>query len=113
MHQTTDVIAIPDRFPVSMGHTLVIPKRHIESIFDATESELKQFCETIKFAVDKIRLELKPVAFNMGVNEGVGAGQTVSHAHIHIIPRYENDVEDPRGGIRWVVPAKAVYWSDA
>ena len=61
---------------------------------------------------DLLRAELDPDGFNIGLNEGSAAGQTVPHAHIHVIPRREGDVLDPRGGVRWVLPEKAPYWED-
>src|SRR5215475_4519850 len=105
----TSVIAIGDEFPVAKGHTLVIPKRHVRSIFqlDGKESEdLWKFLVRVRHLLaDKF----KPDGFTIGINDGDAAGQTVSHAHMHIIPRYEGDVKDPRGGIRWVIPSKAKY----
>ena len=60
---------------------------------------------------EQLQQEFKPDAFNIGVNDGTAAGQTVLHAHVHVIPRYAGDVPDPRGGVRWIIPEKADYWS--
>jgi len=108
--ETPTVLATFDRYPISEGHTLVIPKRHIAHLFELPEGELRAAWSLVA----KVRILLKakyhPDGFNIGVNEGAAAGQTIGHAHIHIIPRYKGDVHDPRGGIRWVIPANAKYW---
>ena len=104
-------LLIRDAFPVSPGHSLVIPKRHIGSYFETTEAEraaLQALLVTAKLAVDA---EFSPQGYNIGVNDGSAAGQTVPHLHMHLIPRYVGDVSDPRGGIRWVIADKADYWS--
>ena len=103
-------IAILDRYPVSPGHTLIIPRSHVLSIFDLTPDVRDDLWRL----VDIVRQQLcrtvdSPEGFNIGVNDGTVAGQTVSHAHIHIIPRYRGDVPDPRGGIRGVVPDHMNY----
>ncbi|MEI6113813.1 MAG: HIT family protein [Burkholderiales bacterium] len=103
---------IRDAFPVAPGHSLVMPKRHIGSFFDATGDEkdaLLQLLDTAKAAADS---EFHPAGYNIGINDGAAAGQTVPHLHVHLIPRYEGDLEDPRGGVRWVIPSKADYWSN-
>ena len=102
-------VAIRDRFPVSPGHTLVIPRRHVETYFDATadeQADLWRGVSEIKRALDE---ELRPDGYNVGFNAGESAGQTVMHLHVHIIPRFRGDMEDPRGGIRGVLPAKQRY----
>lgn len=106
------VMAIRDGFPISEGHTLIIPKRHVGSFFDTTKAEreaLLSYLEEQKQVLDKT---YQPGAYNIGINDGATAGQTVPHLHIHLIPRYEGDVAEPRGGIRWIIPDKAKYWSD-
>ncbi len=103
--------AIRDAFPVSPGHTLIIPRRHIASLFGVPGSDLLdmlQLLAQMKTALDR---EFAPAGFNVGVNDGVAAGQTVPHLHIHLIPRYTGDQPDPRGGVRWIFPEKADYWS--
>ena len=99
-------LAFEDGFPISPGHILVIPKRHIESFSEATSEEMLDCLKLINL----VKCRVKADGFNVGYNDGVAAGQTVMHAHMHIIPRYNNDVKDPRGGIRWILPNKAKYW---
>jgi diadenosine tetraphosphate (Ap4A) HIT family hydrolase len=102
---------IYDGFPVSKGHSLIIPKRHLGSFFDISLEErlaMLELLDKAKAAVDK---DLKPDGFNIGINNGPAAGQTVPHLHLHLIPRYAGDVEDARGGVRWVIPDKADYWT--
>ena len=107
----TDVaVAIPDSFPASQGHTLVIPRRHVVSVFELAAADLVQLWELVSQTRLLLQEKLAPVGFNIGVNDGIAAGQTVSHAHVHVIPRFDGDVPDPRGGIRWVIPDKAAYW---
>ncbi len=107
-------IAIADAFPASRGHTLIIPKRHFVSLFDATDEERSALWELVEQSRQHLRSKYSPDGFNIGINDGIAAGQTVMHLHIHVIPRYAGDVEDPRGGVRWVMPDKAKYWeSDA
>ena len=109
--QNEHAFAIRDAFPVSPGHTLIIPKRHIASFFETTQEEkiaLLELLDDVKAVIDG---EYQPASYNIGINDGAAAGQTVPHLHIHLIPRYKNDVEDPRGGVRWVLPEKASYWS--
>jgi len=101
---------IRDGYPISSGHTLIIPKRHIASFFDATETERQVLFKLLDQEKTRLDNEFRPAGYNIGINDGPAAGQTVPHLHIHLIPRYEGDVEDPRGGIRWIVPEKAKYW---
>lgn len=101
---------IRDLYPVSPGHTLVIPRRHIRSFFEARESERMALLRALDWAKQRIDAEFSPGSYNIGINDGPAAGQTVPHLHIHLIPRYVGDAADPRGGVRWVVPGKAKYW---
>ena len=103
-------IAAADAFPVSVGHTLIIPKRHISSIFDATEQELVHIFKLVTQTRVLLNDQYKHQGLNIGINDGVAAGQTVMHLHIHLIPRYKGDQGDPRGGVRWIFPDKAKYW---
>ena len=103
-------VAFLDGFPVSPGHALVIPKRHVASLFDLPEPEYRELWALVAEVRKRLAEKFHATAFNIGVNDGAGAGQTVGHAHIHVIPRYAGDVPDPRGGIRWIIPAKAKYW---
>ena len=103
-------IATPDAFPVSEGHTLIIPRRHISSIFEATEEELVHIFKLVAQTRVLLNEQFQPQGLNIGINDGVAAGQTVMHLHIHLIPRYKGDQSDPRGGVRWIFPDKAKYW---
>ena len=104
-------VLIRDAFPVSAGHSLVIPKRHIGSYFETTEAERRDMQALLEAAKTGIESELLPQGFNIGINDGAAAGQTVPHLHMHLIPRYVGDVADPRGGVRWVIADKADYWT--
>jgi diadenosine tetraphosphate (Ap4A) HIT family hydrolase len=107
---TDTVIAVLDGFPISEGHSLVIPKHHVELLFDLPEDELMEVWSLVAKVRQLLQKKYQPDGFNIGVNEGQAAGQTIGHAHVHIIPRRAGDVLDPKGGIRWVIPAKAKYW---
>ena len=103
-------IAFRDAFPVSPGHTLVIPKRHVATFFDTTTEERLSMFELMDKAKRELDAASHPAAYNIGVNDGAAAGQTVPHLHIHLIPRYVDDSADPRGGVRRIFPKKAKYW---
>ncbi|MEA3210755.1 MAG: hypothetical protein QOE70_3812 [Chthoniobacter sp.] len=107
-----DVRAFRDSFPISKGHTLVIPRQHVASIFDLEDDELAAIWSAVSQVRRRLQKEFNPNGFNIGVNDGEAAGQTVAHAHVHLIPRYAGDAPDPRGGVRWIIPSKADYWSD-
>ena len=100
-----------DLYPVSPGHTLVIPWRHVGSFFDLTPEERAGLMALVEGAKAALDAEMRPDAYNLGLNDGPAAGQTVPHCHLHLIPRYAGDIEDPRGGVRWVIPGKAKYWA--
>ena len=101
--------AIKDRFPVSPGHTLVISKRHVSSFFDLTDEEHRAVLHAAKRARVTLDAELHPDGYNIGVNVGTAAGQTVWHVHVHVIPRFDGDMEDPTGGVRHCVAGKGHY----
>jgi diadenosine tetraphosphate (Ap4A) HIT family hydrolase len=102
--------AIMDKFPVTERHTLIIPKRHVAKYFELYQPELNAAQSLLSQIKREIaRADGKVNGFNMGVNEGLSAGQTISHCHVHLIPRREGDVENPRGGVRGVIPAKQNY----
>lgn len=103
-------IAILDGYPVSPGHILILPKRHFASLFEATDGERAALFALLDEVCRKLKRELQPDGLNIGINDGAAAGQTVFHLHIHVIPRYVGDCEDPRGGVRWVLPERAAYW---
>jgi diadenosine tetraphosphate (Ap4A) HIT family hydrolase len=105
--------AIRDGFPVSLGHTLVIPKKVSPTWFDMSKNEQRavlELAEEVKKSLDE---NFYPDGYNIGVNIGKAAGQTVMHVHLHVIPRYFGDMEDPRGGVRHVIPAKGNYFNGA
>ena len=89
-----------DELPVSKGHSLIIPKRHINNINDLSEKELVTMHEVLKKTKEIIIKKFKPNGFNIGINEGLIAGQSIMHLHIHLIPRYKGDIENPKGGVR-------------
>ena len=103
-------LVIRDGYPVSPGHTLIIPKRHIGSWFEITAEEQSAILGLLGKARTVLEEEFKPDGYNIGINDGPTAGQTVPHLHMHLIPRYKGDLEDPRGGVRWIIPGKAKYW---
>jgi diadenosine tetraphosphate (Ap4A) HIT family hydrolase len=108
--ETRDAVAFLDKYPVSQGHTLVVPNLvtiRLEELPLEVEANL---WATVRQVRELLEQRYKPDGFNIGVNDGSAAGQTIPHAHIHVIPRYEGDVPDPRGGIRWIFPQKAKYW---
>lgn len=98
-----------DKNPVSNGHLLIIPKRHIESFFSLNDQDLLAMYALIKEAKIAVEKQYHPDGYNIGVNDGIAAGRTIHHFHLHIIPRYEGDVEDPRGGVRHILPGKGFY----
>lgn len=104
-------IIILDRYPISPGHMLVIPKRHVASVSEITKREQRALLDAIGLAKTWLERKHKPDGYNVGINDGIVAGQTVMHLHVHVIPRYKGDLSDPRGGIRWILPEKADYWS--
>jgi diadenosine tetraphosphate (Ap4A) HIT family hydrolase len=106
-------IVVRDAFPVTRGHTLVIPLRHVESFFDTSAEERAAMFELLDAAKQQLQTEFAPAGFNIGINDGAAAGQTIRHLHMHLIPRYAGDRPDPRGGVRWIIPEKADYWTTA
>ncbi len=103
------VLGIWDAFPVSDGHALLVTRRHVAAWFDATADERQALTAAIDMARQAILAHHKPDGFNIGINVGEAAGQTVPHLHLHVIPRYAGDVADPRGGVRHVIPDKGKY----
>ena len=108
--ELNSVIAIEDGNPVSNGHLLIIPKRHCLEYFEMTGEEQIDANNLLKKLRDKISGEDSSVTgFNIGMNSGESAGQTIFHCHIHLIPRRDGDTENPRGGVRGVIPGKMNY----
>jgi diadenosine tetraphosphate (Ap4A) HIT family hydrolase len=98
-----------DSYAVSPGHTLVSPRRHVASFFELTPEEINACMALINEERMLLDEEFKPDGYNIGVNIGSAAGQSIFHVHIHIIPRYKGDVENPQGGVRHVIPRKGHY----
>lgn len=107
--ESDEVLGLWDRFPVSPGHALLVPRRHVASWFDATLDERQALLAATDVARARIEERHRPDGYNVGVNVGRAAGQTVPHLHVHVIPRYAGDVPDPTGGVRLVIPAKGNY----
>jgi diadenosine tetraphosphate (Ap4A) HIT family hydrolase len=101
--------AIADAFPVSAGHSLVVPLRHVISFFELTDDEVAAVFELLGRVKDRLDGSLKPSGYNIGINIGAAAGQTVAHVHAHLIPRYSGDVANPVGGVRNVLPGRGAY----
>jgi len=101
--------AFYDHFPVSPGHTLIVPKRHVASYFDLQRDELWQMNELSFSCKNILQKKYHPTGFNLGINVGLDAGQSIFHCHMHLIPRYYGDVPNPRGGVRGVIPLKQNY----
>jgi diadenosine tetraphosphate (Ap4A) HIT family hydrolase len=101
--------AIYDLSPVTPGHMLLIPRRHIPDWFETTSEERHALLDLAQRARDLLWRERQPDGFNLGVNVGEAAGQTVGHVHLHLIPRYRGDVANPRGGVRGVIPTRQNY----
>ena len=98
-----------DSYPVTEHHCLIIPKREYPDYFDSTNEEIIGLNKLLFQAKEYLKQKYNPDGFNVGINSGEYAGQTVFHMHIHLIPRYKNDVENPRGGVRNVIPGKGDY----
>lgn len=102
-------VAIYDQYPVQKGHMLIIPKGHVETYFDATDRQIAAIHELLRQGKQMLDREYAPDGYNIGVNVGRYGGQTIPHLHVHLIPRYKGDVEDPRGGIRKAIPNLVDY----
>jgi ATP adenylyltransferase len=101
--------AIYDKFPVNPGHALIIPKRHTANYFDLSVEEQQALFALLNEVKQQLVEIHSPDAFNVGINVGEAAGQTVGHVHIHLIPRYNGDMDNPRGGVRGVIPGRREY----
>ncbi|NLX01724.1 MAG: HIT family protein [Syntrophomonadaceae bacterium] len=98
-----------DKYPVSPGHLLIITKRHVADFFDTTIEERRALNSLLEECKKMLDREYSPDGYNIGVNCGTAAGQTIMHLHIHLIPRYQGDIDNPRGGVRGVIPEKRIY----
>ncbi len=107
--ETATCVAFYDGYPVSPGHALIIPKRHVSSYFDLTNHEREAMNVMLQYVKQKVEERFHPDGFNIGINVGKYAGQSVFHCHMHLIPRYKGDVPNPKGGVRGVIPSKQSY----
>lgn len=103
--------SFPDGFPSAPGHQLVIPVRHVGRIQDLSPDEWSDLFDLVRQVANEVSAGRDVDGLNIGINDGEAAGQTVGHLHVHVIPRRTDDVLDPRGGVRWVLPETADYWS--
>lgn len=103
------VMAFYDGFPVNPGHTLVVPMRHVVNYFDLKSEEKKALWEMADYCKTILDNQFTPSGYNIGINIGVSAGQSIPHVHLHLIPRYNSDTPNPRGGVRGVIPSKQNY----
>lgn len=101
--------AIKDEYPVSNGHVLIIPKEHTENWFTAREEVRLDMMKALHLLKARLDSEYQPHGYNIGANCGEVAGQSVMHLHLHLIPRYRGDMENPKGGVRGVIPSKQKY----
>jgi diadenosine tetraphosphate (Ap4A) HIT family hydrolase len=108
--ENPEAVWISDLYPVSPGHSLVVLKRHVESFFESTPAEREAILSLLDRAREHVRQHHAASGYNIGINEGAAAGQAVQHLHVHLIPRFTGDSDDPRGGVRRVLPDKAHFW---
>ncbi len=101
--------AIYDRFPVNEGHIWIIPYRHVEDLWLSTEEERKAINDLLMKCKTIMDRRYKPDGYNVGINCGQAAGQSIFHLHVHLIPRYIGDIDNPRGGVRAVIPSRRIY----
>ena len=109
LSETATAVAFFDGYPVSQGHTLIVPKRHVANYFDLTNHEQRALWLLVNRCKKILENRFHPDGFNVGINVNEAAGQSVFHVHIHLIPRYKGDVENPKGGVRGVIPGKQKY----
>ncbi|MBI9009399.1 MAG: HIT family protein [Tenericutes bacterium] len=109
LYENETVFVIYDGYPVSEGHCLIVSKRHITDYFEASDKELRDIEIAIKHMKEYLDKAFKPDGYNIGMNCGKAAGQSIMHLHIHLIPRYHSDCFNPKGGVRGVIPGKQKY----
>lgn len=102
--------AIYDRYPVNEGHMLIIPRRQVEDFWASTPEERRALNDLMEECKELLDTKFKPDGYNIGINFGEAAGQSVFHLHVHLIPRYMGDIDNPRGGVRGVIPSRRIYW---
>jgi diadenosine tetraphosphate (Ap4A) HIT family hydrolase len=113
VRENEHALALLDRYPIADGHTLVIPRRHVQSVFALPPAERASLWQLVADVRTGLQAEHRTHAFTVGINDGEAAGQTIGHGHVHVIPRRRGDVPDARGGIRWVIPENAPYWDES
>ncbi|MFH5880968.1 MAG: HIT family protein [Candidatus Izemoplasmataceae bacterium] len=109
IYENHHMYVIFDSYPVSKGHALIIPKRHIEHYFLATNDEIMSMHDALHVMKNRLDKMYQPDGYNIGINNGEASGQTIFHLHVHLIPRYKGDMDKPQGGVRGVIPAKQKY----
>jgi diadenosine tetraphosphate (Ap4A) HIT family hydrolase len=109
LEANAQALGLADAFPVSAGHALVIPRRHVVSFFELTEGEVIAVHDLLRRMKERLDQTLKPDGYNIGINVGAASGQTIGHVHVHLIPRYAGDVAEPVGGVRNVIPGRGRY----
>jgi diadenosine tetraphosphate (Ap4A) HIT family hydrolase len=102
-------VAFYDKYPVTPGHLIIIPRCHVATYFDLSQEEKRAIDELILKGKAMLDKKYSPDGYNIGINCGSAAGQTIFHCHVHLIPRYKGDVENPRGGVRGAIPNKRIY----
>ncbi|HSH08071.1 MAG TPA: HIT family protein [Burkholderiales bacterium] len=107
--ENAQAIAVFDSYPVSPGHALILPRRHVVTVWDLSEAEYLACYALVRELKPVLEARFRPDGFNVGVNCGEAAGQSVWHAHIHVIPRFAGDTPFPKGGVRHVIPLKGSY----
>lgn len=107
--ETQTCVVFYDKYPVSPGHTLIIPKRHVSSYFDLSPQERQDMDTMLQYVKQILDKQYHPDGYNIGINVNEAAGQTVFHVHMHLIPRYNGDVPNPKGGVRGVIPDRQKY----
>jgi diadenosine tetraphosphate (Ap4A) HIT family hydrolase len=112
LDQNDEGFVIRDLFPVNPGHTLIIPKRHVGSFFELSGQEANGLWQLLQRTKVQLDNQFAPNDYNIGINDGPNAGQTVPHVHIHLMPRFANDTADPRGGVRRIIAERAIYTKD-
>ena len=110
-NQSDCFIVTKDRYPISENHTLIVSKRHVRYFSELTPQERLDLVELTFSTQQSLKEGFNYEDFNIGINDGENAGQTIHHFHLHIIPRIKGDTDNPKGGIRWVLPKKAKYWT--
>ncbi|PKL00746.1 MAG: HIT family protein [Tenericutes bacterium HGW-Tenericutes-1] len=109
IYENETVVALYDQYPVSKGHVLIVPKRHIQTYFDASFTEKTDVDQAIMTLKTMLDATYHPDGYNIGINNGIASGQSIMHLHVHLIPRYVGDTLNPKGGVRGVIPGKQSY----